>query len=102
MTINKRYLKSKPVCKVTFKIPAEVANAAKIAKIVGEFNNWSFTANPMKRLKDGAFTTTLDLEKGKAYQFRYILDENQWENEAEADEFVPSPYGDSENSVLIV
>lgn len=102
MTIKKRYLKTKPMCKVTFKIPAEAAQGAKNAKIIGEFNNWSHTANPMKRLKDGTFTTTLDLEKGKAYQFRYFLDENQWENDAEADEFVTSPYGDSENSVLIV
>ena len=79
-----------------------MGNAVKTAKIVGEFNNWSFTANPMKRLKNGAFTATLDLEKGKAYQFRYVLDKNRWENETEADKFVPSPYGDSENSVIIV
>ncbi len=102
MAIKKQYLKTKPVCKVTFKIPAEVGNAAETAKVVGEFNNWSFTANPMKRLKSGAFTATLDLEKGKAYQFRYLLDKSQWENEIEADKFVPSAYGDSENSVIIV
>ena len=78
MTIKKQYLKSKPLCKVTFKIPAEKGNAAKTATVVGEFNNWSFTANPMKRLKNGAFTTTLDLDKGKAYQFRYVLDKNNW------------------------
>jgi 1,4-alpha-glucan branching enzyme len=102
MAIKKQYLKSKPVCKVRFKIPAEVGNAAETATIVGEFNDWSFAANPMKRLKTGAFTATLDLEKGKAYQFRYVLDKNQWENETEADKFVPSPYGDSDNSVIIV
>lgn len=102
MAIKKRYLKTKPVCKVTFKIPADVASAAKTAKIVGEFNNWSPTANPMKRLKDGAFTATLDLEKGKTYQFRYFLDEQQWENEVDADKFVVSSYGDSENSVIIL
>jgi 1,4-alpha-glucan branching enzyme len=102
MTIKKQYLKSKPLCKVKFKIPAEVGKAALTANIVGEFNNWSFTANPMKRLKTGAFTATLDLEKGKAYQFRYVLDNNQWENDTESDKFVPSPYGDSENSLIIV
>ena len=102
MTIKKQYLKTKPMCKVTFKIPAEVGNLAQTATIVGDFNNWSFTTNPMKRLKAGAFTTTLDLEKGKAYQFRYVLDNNKWENDTEADKFVPSPCGDSENSVIIV
>lgn len=102
MPISKRYLKSKPVCKVTFKIPAEMANNAKTANIVGDFNGWSGSANPMKRLKKGAFTTTVDLETGKTYQFRYLLNENQWENEAEADNFVTSPYGDSDNSVISV
>ena len=51
MTIKKQYLKSKPICKVTFKIPAEKGNAAKTAKIVGEFNSWSFAANPMNILQ---------------------------------------------------
>ena len=102
MTIKKQYLKSKPVCKVKFKIPPEVGNAVKTANVVGEFNNWSLTANPMKRLKSGAFTVTLDLEKGKAYQFRYVLGKDQWENDTEADKLVPSPYGDSENSVIII
>ncbi|MGD2013861.1 MAG: isoamylase early set domain-containing protein [Desulfobacterales bacterium] len=102
MAIKKNYLKTKPICKVTFKIPAEGGNAAKSANIVGEFNNWSFTANPMKKMRNGAFSTTLELEKGRGYQFRYLLDKNKWENEAEADKFVPSPYGDSENSVIIL
>ncbi len=102
MALTKRFLKSKPVCKVTFKIPAEMASDAKTANIVGEFNDWSLSAHPMKRLKNGTFTATVDLEKGRSYQFRYFLDEGRWENEAEADTFVPSPYGDSENSVITV
>jgi len=102
MTIRKKYLKTRPICKVTFKIPAETGNLAKTASLVGEFNNWSFIANPMKRLKNGAFSTTIELEKGKGYQFRYLLDGHKWDNEVEADKFVPSPYGGSENSVIIV
>ena len=102
MAISKRFLKSKPVCKVTFKITAEEAHAAKTAKIVGEFNEWSPSAHPMKRLKNGTFTTTVDLQKGREYQFRYLLDEKLWQNDIQADKFVTSPYGDSENSVVIV
>jgi len=54
------------------------------------------------RLKNGAFTTTIDLKKGRGYQSRYLLDEDKWENESEADRFVPTPYGDSNNSVVII
>ena len=102
MTIKKQYLKSNQICKVTFAIPPEVGQSAKTVKVVGEFNNWSFTANPMKKLKSGAFKTTIDLIKGREYQFRYLMDKNNWENETETDKLVPSPYGDSENSVVIV
>ena len=100
MSIKKQYLKTKPICKVTFKIDAAVSNSAPQAYVVGEFNDWSTTANPMKRLKNGGFTATIDLEKGRSYQFRYLLGKQHWENDSEADRQVPTPFGDSRNSVV--
>lgn len=102
MSIRKQYLKTRPVCKVTFKIAPSMSNGARKARILGDFNRWSPSACPMKRLKNGAFTATLDLEKGREYQFRYLLDKHHWANEAEADREVPTPYGDSTNSVIVV
>ena len=100
MSIKKQYLKSKPVCKVTFRIPEEIGKSVGTAHVVGEFNEWNFLSTPMKKLKKGAFTATLDLEKGREYQFRYLLDNRSWQNDGEADKFVPTPFGDSENSVI--
>ena len=102
MSIRKQYLKRKPVCKATFRIPEEMGNSAKTAHIVGEFNNWTLFSTPMKKLKSGAFTATLELEPGREYQFRYLLDGKVWENERDADKSVSSPYGDSENSVIVI
>lgn len=102
MSIKKQFLKSKSVCKVTFRIPEEMGNSARTAHVVGEFNNWNFFSTPMKKLKNGAFTATLDLEKGREYQFRYLLDKMSWENDADADKFIPTPYEDSENSVIVL
>ena len=102
MSIKKQYLKSKPVCKVTFRISEKIGNTAGTAHVVGEFNNWDFISTPMKKLKTGEFTTTLDLEKGREYQFRYLLDNNIWENDADADKYLPTPFGDCENSVIAV
>ncbi len=102
MSIKKQYLKSKPVCKATFRIPEEKGKPVKTAHIVGEFNDWSFFSTPMKKLKSGAFTATLDLEPGKEYQFRYLLDNEIWENESDADKSTPTPFGDSENSVIVI
>lgn len=95
--IKKQYLKSRPACKVTFQLPAGVA--ADSAKLVGDFTNWS--AVPMEQLKDGRFKAVVELEQGREYQFRYLLDEQEWLNEEEADDFVATPFN-SENSVVSV
>jgi 1,4-alpha-glucan branching enzyme len=102
MSLNKRYLKSKDVCKVTFKLPKEAAHSAKHVHLVGDFNDWSVRANPMKKLKSGEFSATLDLEAGRQYQYRYLLDDHTWENDWNADEYVRTPFGDSDNSVVVV
>ena len=54
----------------------------------------------MKRLKNGAFSATIDLETGRAYQFRYLLGKSRWENDPDADDTLPTPFGDSRNSVI--
>ena len=103
MSIIKRYLKSKPVCIVTFNIPKRMANNAAKVSLVGEFNNWNSQTHVMKKLKkNGAFTLTLELDINREYQFRYLFDDEKWVNEPEADKSVPTPFGDSENSVVIV
>jgi 1,4-alpha-glucan branching enzyme len=100
--MKKQYLKTKPVCKVTFRLQKEVAQAAKTVNIVGDFNNWDIYATPMKKLKNGVFTATLDLDVDTEYQFRYLIDETKWENDGHADKYVPTPYGNAENSVVVV
>jgi 1,4-alpha-glucan branching enzyme len=100
--IKKQYLKSGNVCKVTFRLSGLAARDANNASIVGDFNNWSIYAHPMRKLKSGDFTATLELETGNEYQFRYLIDESRWENDWNADKYVKSPFGDSDNSVVIV
>ena len=102
MSLKKKYLKSKPVCKVSFEIPKEAAKQAEKIFVVGEFNDWSESATPMKKLKNGKFTATLDLSTGKEYQFRYLLNNKEWENDWQADKYVPNTFGNCENSVVVV
>jgi 1,4-alpha-glucan branching enzyme len=100
MSLKKQYLKTKDRCKVTFRVPKAAAPGAKTVHIVGEFNDWSTVKTPMKRLKSGEFTAVVDLVPGRAYQFRYLIDQNIWENDWEADSYVKSVFGDCENSVV--
>lgn len=100
--IKKQFLKSKPVCKVTFSLEPEAAEHAENVELVGEFSNWAEAPISMKKLKNGSFKTTLDLETGKDYQFRYVIDGAKWENDWEADAYVPNNFTFEENSVVSI
>ncbi|MEM6767764.1 MAG: isoamylase early set domain-containing protein [Bacteroidota bacterium] len=102
MSITKKFLKSKPVVKVTFKVSKSIVNGAKTVHVAGDFNDWNPETTPLKNLKSGDFSTTLELEQGREYQFRYVIDGAKWENDPEADKFVTTPYGDGQNCVLVV
>jgi len=95
----KNYSKTGTICRVTFKY--NNSDSFENAVIVGEFNSWSVQENPMKKLKNGSFSVTLSLQAGNSYQFRYVLDDDIWSNDEEADSYVPNEYGE-ENSVVTV
>jgi 1,4-alpha-glucan branching enzyme len=99
--IKKRYLKSRPVCKVTFRLLKDVVPEAQKVNISGDFNDWDQELTRMKRLRNGDFTITLELEKGKEYHFRYLIDGKRWENDWFADKYLPNPFG-GDDSVVIV
>lgn len=100
MSIKKTYYKKKGICKVTFSVPESQCNGALKAHVVGEFNNWSTNATPMKPSRKGVFTASLDLVPGRRYQFRYLFDDRYWDNDLECDGFADTPYGDARNSVI--
>ena len=102
MSIKKQYLKSKPACKVTFRLNANEAKEAESAKLIGDFNAWDLDVEPMKKLKNGDFTQTVTLESDSEYQFRYLLDDDVWQNDWEADAYIPSPVSMEDNSVVRV
>jgi 1,4-alpha-glucan branching enzyme len=99
MSIEKKFLKAKPVCKVKFSLSGDQYKSASSILLVGNFNNWQLGETPLKMAKTGVWSVSLDLETGKEYQFRYLIDGTIWENEPEADKHVPSGLG-SENSVI--
>ena len=98
MAITKQYLKSKPVCKVTFSVPAKEANEV---TVVGTFNEWNTKSTILKKLKNGTFKGTVDLEKDNSYEFRYVID-GTYINDEQADAYAWNDYASAENSVLNV
>ncbi|MBX2928288.1 MAG: isoamylase early set domain-containing protein [Saprospiraceae bacterium] len=99
--ITKQFMKSKALCKATFTLPAELAPEAKQVLLVGEFNGWNAENGiQMKKQKDGIFKAVVELETGKEFQFRYLVDGQNWLNDNAADKYTPTPFG-VENSVVV-
>jgi 1,4-alpha-glucan branching enzyme len=57
--------------------------------VVGEFNDWSRTANPMTF--DGyAYVAKIIIPTGCVYRFRYLIDDERWQIDWAADRFAPN------------
>ena len=98
MSIKKQFIKSKPVCKVTFSVNAKEATTA---SVVGDFNNWNPSEGELVKLKTGVFKGLFEIPCEKSYEFKYVVD-GEFINEPEADEQVWNDFAGAENSVLAV
>jgi 1,4-alpha-glucan branching enzyme len=83
---------------VTFRLPA--STWAVRVTLVGEFNDWDTMATLMTRDRaDADWKATVELEAGRRYRFRYLVDGKEWLNDWHADDYAENPYG-SEDSVV--
>jgi 1,4-alpha-glucan branching enzyme len=98
MSIKKQFIKTKPVCKVTFSVEAKEANQV---SVIGDFNDWKVEEGALSKLKNGTFKGSFDLNKDSAYEFKYVID-GAYVNEPEADSFKWNDFAGAENSVLVV
>lgn len=101
MSVIKQFNKTKPECKVTFRLGKEIAKTANRVNLAGDFNDWDIESIPMIRLKNGEYTASVNLLNGREYQFKYLIDGKEWVNEKEADKYTPNEF-QSENSVVVL
>lgn len=83
--------------RVTFAMPATVW--ADSIHVVGDFNNWDQRATPLRQSETG-WMTTLELDAGQSYQYRYLMNGDDWYNDWQADAYATNEYG-GDNSVVI-
>lgn len=95
--IKKRYLRKQPICKVTFY--TEPGLEAESVAVVGDFNGWADSTTPMKQMKNGKFSASVNLTLNGTYQFQYLVDGSQYVNDSDPDAFAPNPHG-GQNSVV--
>jgi 1,4-alpha-glucan branching enzyme len=67
--------------------------------LVGSFNGWNTAANPMKKNKDGKWSTALTLFTG-IYEYQFFVD-GKWKDDPASKKRHPNKYG-GYNSLLVV
>jgi 1,4-alpha-glucan branching enzyme len=97
--MKKTYTKTGTKCRVTFEMPAEAQ--AESVSLCGEFNDWDERTHKLIKRKKGNFSITITLDADQEYRYRYWVDGERWENDWEADKYVPNSFG-TEDSVVVV
>lgn len=93
--LKKKYFKTKDEAEITFEF---ARNDVKQVELLAEFNDWkpiSMTFNKSSK----AFRTKVRLPKESSFAFRYLLDGVEWENDYQADQYLPNVFG-SEDSIV--
>ena len=83
--------------RVTFTVDPRAG--AQAAAVCGEWNGWSAGADVMRRDAEGGFRVTVELDAGRAYRFRYLLDGQRWDNDWAADAYVANDFGGDDSVV---
>jgi 1,4-alpha-glucan branching enzyme len=84
--------------RVTFELPSSMW--AERVTLVGDFNNWDTTRDEMQQSRhNGNWRISLDLPKGREYQFRYLVNGQDWQNDWHADKYARNKFG-TDNSVV--
>ena len=113
--LKKRFFKTKAEADVTFEFAHSAIGSYTSTDIVGddtdkvepdtnkvdlmsEFNNWQPIA--MKHIKkDNVFRTKVRLPVDQQFHYRYLINNQEWHNDHDADLYQPNEYG-SDNSVV--
>ena len=88
---------AKGKARVTFTVDPRAG--AQTAAVCGEWNDWSAGAGLMHRDAEGGFSLTVDLDPGRAYRFRYLLDGDRWDNDWAADAYVRNGFAGDDSVV---
>ena len=83
---------------ITFSLPAEAVEGASEGILLGDFNNWNPQKAPkLEKQADGSYKAVAQLEEGKTYHYRFLLDNGKWVNDYHAQkyEYVPGLYVDN-------
>ena len=89
--------------KITFTLPAEALAEATEALLLGDFNDWDTERGiALEKQKDGSLKAVVQLEPGKTYQYRYLLNDGRWVNDYYAQDYAAVSGFHVENCLITV
>ena len=81
--IHKRGSTYKDKIVVTFEIPGSIW--AERIHLVGDFNGWDRDSLPFQPTRQENWQVQIELDQGREYRFRYLVDGVYWQSEWHAD-----------------
>lgn len=94
--LSKKIFKTKNEIEVTFDFCREDVTSV---SLLADFNDWEPISMKFNK-KEKTFRTKVRLPKEGVFHFRYLLNNLEWENDYEADQYIPNVYG-TDNSVVL-
>lgn len=94
--LTKKFFKSKKETEVTFEFSREDVTTVSLC---ADFNDWQPISMKFNK-KEKTFRTKIRLPKDHSFHFKYLLNDEKWENDPQADHYVTNVYG-TKNSVVI-
>ncbi|XPF95968.1 isoamylase early set domain-containing protein [Colwellia sp. RE-S-Sl-9] len=93
--LTKKFFKTKDEAEITFEFSRDGVESV---ALVAEFTDWQPLEMKFSK-KEKAFRTKVRLPKDGQFQFKYLLNGAEWENDYQADQYIPNSFG-SEDSVV--
>lgn len=94
--LTKKYFKTKDEAEVTFQFARDDVSSV---ALMGDFSDWEPVAMKQNK-KTKIYSAKVRLPKNQSFHFKYLLNEKEWENDYQADQYLPNDFG-TENSVVI-
>lgn len=88
---------------VLFSLPAEALTGANKICVLGDFNDWKSSKEfELKIQPDGSASTTITLEAGKEYKYRFLINDEKWVNDYHAERYERDANYQIDNCVITV
>ena len=73
---------------------------AERVNLVGDFNHWDYASLPFRRGRDGNWRIEVEMDPGREYRFRCLLDGAHWRYDWRADKHAPNSRGGYDSIIV--